>query len=106
MDINNFIQSLGIFYLSTNQIIMIVVGLIILFLAIKKKFEPLLLLPIGFGAILSNIPEIGLALSPIEQLLNEAKFLSFPLLDSFLSNNDLTLPIKEGNLTSLQIRSA
>jgi len=69
MDINNFIQSLGIFYLSTNQIIMIVVGLIILFLAIKKKFEPLLLLPIGFGAILSNIPEIGLALSPIEQLL-------------------------------------
>jgi sodium ion-translocating decarboxylase beta subunit len=103
MDINNFIQSLGIFYLSTNQIIMIVVGLIILFLAIKKKFEPLLLLPIGFGAILSNIPEIGLALSPIEQLLNEAKFHSYPLLSSFLSNNDLTLPIKEGNLTSLQL---
>ncbi len=103
MDINNFIQSLGIFYLSTNQIIMIVVGLIILFLAIKKKFEPLLLLPIGFGAILSNIPEIGLALSPIEQLLNEAKFLSFPLLDSFLSNNDLSLPLREGNLTSLQL---
>jgi sodium ion-translocating decarboxylase beta subunit len=103
VDINNFIQSLGIFYLSTNQIIMIVVGLIILFLAIKKKFEPLLLLPIGFGAILSNIPEIGLALSPIEQLLNEAKFLSFPLLDSFLSNNDLSLPLREGNLTSLQL---
>ena len=82
---------------------MIVVGLIILYLAIKKKFEPLLLLPIGFGAILSNIPEIGLSLSPIEQLLNEARFHSFPLLDSFLSNNDLTLPIKEGNLTSLQL---
>lgn len=59
MDINNFIQSLGIFYLSTNQIIMIVVGLIILFLAIKKKFEPLLLLPIGFGAILSNIQRLA-----------------------------------------------
>ncbi|NCX77831.1 MAG: sodium ion-translocating decarboxylase subunit beta, partial [Proteobacteria bacterium] len=82
---------------------MIIVGLIILFLAIKKKFEPLLLLPIGFGAILSNIPEIGLALSPIEQLLNEAKFHSFPLLETFLTNNDLTLPIKEDKLTSIQL---
>ena len=33
----------------------------------RKKFEPLLLLPIGFGAILTNIPEIGLALTPIEK---------------------------------------
>ena len=82
---------------------MIIVGLIILFLAIRKKFEPLLLLPIGFGAILSNIPEIGLALSPIEQLLNEAKFYSFPLLDSFLSSNGLSLPVKEANLTSSQL---
>jgi oxaloacetate decarboxylase beta subunit len=40
-------------------------------LAISKKFEPLLLLPIGFGAILTNIPEIGLSLSPIERLLYE-----------------------------------
>jgi len=43
---------------------MLGVGMIILYLAISKKFEPLLLLPIGFGAILTNIPEIGLALSP------------------------------------------
>ena len=48
---------------------MLVVGLVILYLAISKKFEPLLLLPIGFGAILTNIPEIGLALSPIEKLI-------------------------------------
>jgi len=48
---------------------MIVVGLLLLYLAISKKFEPLLLLPIGFGAILTNIPEIGLALSPIEKLI-------------------------------------
>ena len=48
---------------------MLGVGMIILYLAISKKFEPLLLLPIGFGAILTNIPEIGLALSPIEKLI-------------------------------------
>jgi oxaloacetate decarboxylase beta subunit len=38
---------------------MIIVGGILLFLAIAKKFEPLLLLPIGFGAILANIPLAG-----------------------------------------------
>ncbi|MEM5947380.1 sodium ion-translocating decarboxylase subunit beta [Spirochaetia bacterium 38H-sp] len=36
--------------------IMIVIGFVLLYLAIKKEFEPLLLLPIGFGAILANIP--------------------------------------------------
>ncbi|MDG1061710.1 MAG: sodium ion-translocating decarboxylase subunit beta [SAR86 cluster bacterium] len=62
-------SSLGIFSLSLGQSIMLIVGLLILYLAISKKFEPLLLLPIGFGAILTNIPEIGLALSPIEKLI-------------------------------------
>jgi oxaloacetate decarboxylase beta subunit len=37
------------------------VGGLLLFLAIRKKFEPLLLVPIGFGAILSNIPVTGIA---------------------------------------------
>ena len=35
---------------------MILVGFVLLYLAIKKGFEPLLLIPIGFGCILSNIP--------------------------------------------------
>ncbi|WDI34524.1 sodium ion-translocating decarboxylase subunit beta [Entomospira nematocerorum] len=39
-----------------GNLIMIAVGLLLLYLAIKKKFEPLLMLPIGFGAILTNIP--------------------------------------------------
>ena len=40
--------------------IMIAVGLFLLYLGIKKDFEPLLLVPIGFGAILVNIPLAGL----------------------------------------------
>lgn len=40
---------------------MMLIGFLLLFLAIKKGFEPLLLLPIGFGAILSNIPVAGIA---------------------------------------------
>lgn len=43
------------------QMIMVVVGATLIFLAINKKFEPLLLLPIGFGTILSNIPMAGMA---------------------------------------------
>jgi len=48
---------------------MIVIGLLLLYLAIRKNFEPLLLLPIGFGCILANIPGAGLALSATEKLL-------------------------------------
>ena len=69
MNIEAIFSNLGIFSLTSGQSIMLAVGLVILYLAISKKFEPLLLLPIGFGAILTNIPEIGLALSPIEKLI-------------------------------------
>ena len=69
MNLEAILSNLGIFSLTSGQLIMLVVGLAILYLAISKKFEPLLLLPIGFGAILTNIPEIGLALSPIEKLI-------------------------------------
>jgi oxaloacetate decarboxylase beta subunit len=72
MNLSTIFSNLGIFSLTSGQLIMLLVGIVILFLAINKKFEPLLLLPIGFGAILTNIPEIGLALSPIEKLLYEA----------------------------------
>jgi oxaloacetate decarboxylase beta subunit len=49
-------QTTGISAMTLGQAGMIVVGGILLYLAIAKKFEPLLLLPIGFGAILANIP--------------------------------------------------
>ncbi len=54
-------QSTGIANFSAGQAFMIAVGLLLLYLAIRKGFEPLLLLPIGFGAVLSNIPVAGIA---------------------------------------------
>jgi oxaloacetate decarboxylase beta subunit len=42
-----------------GESVMMLVGALLLYLAIHKKFEPLLLLPIGFGAILANIPQAG-----------------------------------------------
>ncbi len=63
----------GLFNLSIGQAAMIVVGLLLLFLAIRKGFEPLLLVPIGFGGILANIPEAGLALSAAENAIHVAR---------------------------------
>ncbi len=46
----------GIANFTWGQALMVCIGLLLLYLAIGKKFEPLLLVPMGFGAILSNIP--------------------------------------------------
>jgi oxaloacetate decarboxylase beta subunit len=63
----------GLYNLSLGQLVMIVVGLVLLYLAIAKKFEPLLLVPIGFGGILANIPDAGLAISAAEQAAHLAR---------------------------------
>lgn len=54
--LREFWMSTGLMNFSWGQLVMILVGLVLLYLAINKKFEPLLLVPIGMGAILSNIP--------------------------------------------------
>jgi len=55
----------GIYQLEAGQFVMMLVGLLLLYLAIKKNFEPLLLLPIGFGAILVNVPGAGFLAAPV-----------------------------------------
>ncbi|MDR5906395.1 sodium ion-translocating decarboxylase subunit beta [Franzmannia qiaohouensis] len=62
----------GLYNLQPGQLVMILIGLMLLYLAIHKKFEPLLLVPIGFGGILANIPEAGLALSALDQAIEVA----------------------------------
>ena len=64
---NEFLTYTGFANASVGNLIMIVVGAVFIYLAIKKDFEPLLLVPIGLGIILGNIPfradaglEIGL----------------------------------------------
>ena len=54
-------HSSGVYQVQPGQMIMMAVGLLLLYLAIKRNFEPLLLIPIGFGGILANIPGAGLA---------------------------------------------
>lgn len=68
--ISQFLQSTGIYaYVfpatgkwtdGIGRILMVGLGLLMLFLAIRKEFEPLILVPLGFGCILANIPIAGL----------------------------------------------
>ncbi len=54
-------HSTGLFQITLSQAVMIAIAILLLYLAISKNFEPLLLVPIGFGGVLANIPGAGLA---------------------------------------------
>ncbi|MEJ2051299.1 MAG: sodium ion-translocating decarboxylase subunit beta [Calditrichota bacterium] len=55
----SFIESTGFYNINPGNIVMIIVGAILLYLGIRKDYEPLLLVPIGFGVINGNIPYGG-----------------------------------------------
>ncbi|MFK7830726.1 MAG: sodium ion-translocating decarboxylase subunit beta [Congregibacter sp.] len=57
----------GLAQLDIGSAVMLLVSLLLLYLAIHRRFEPLLLVPIGFGGLLANIPGAGLALSALEK---------------------------------------
>ncbi|MDA9592541.1 sodium ion-translocating decarboxylase subunit beta [Porticoccaceae bacterium] len=61
----------GLAQIQLGQVAMMAVGLLLLFLAINKGFEPLLLVPIGFGTILANIPGAGFDAAPIYDQLGQ-----------------------------------
>jgi carboxybiotin decarboxylase len=54
-------HSTGIYNIQPGQALMILICMGLIYLAIKKGFEPLLLIPIGFGGLLANIPVAGMA---------------------------------------------
>jgi len=64
--VSNLWESTGLHGYFTNgltgflMLVMVAVGLLLIYLGIAKKFEPLLLIPIGFGGILANIPYSGM----------------------------------------------
>ena len=105
MSLFEFFSTLGIFSITLGQSLMILVGLLLLYLAINKKFEPLLLLPIGFGALLTNIPEIGLSMSPIEKLVyaNNPTEINQIISEYFGIGTDLSLLLKNASYMDLKI---
>jgi oxaloacetate decarboxylase beta subunit len=105
MNLLEFFSTLGIFSISFGQAIMIIVGLLLIYLAISKKFEPLLLLPIGFGALLTNIPEIGLSMSPIERMLYSNNLNDINLLINELGLSNINLNEYVKNASYLELNS-
>ena len=57
--LRQFFQYTGFANMTVQHIIMICIGIVFIYLAIKKDWEPLLLIPIGFGMIIGNIPFIS-----------------------------------------------
>jgi len=105
MSLIEFFSTLGIFSITLGQSIMLLVGLLLLYLAINKKFEPLLLVPIGFGALLTNIPEIGLSMSPIEKLIyaNDVSEINQIVTTYFGNGNDLSILLKNASYVDLKL---
>ncbi|MBQ7163520.1 MAG: sodium ion-translocating decarboxylase subunit beta [Bacteroidales bacterium] len=59
-DILEFFQSMGFMNIAWQQAAMLLISFFLLYLAIHKKYEPLLLLPIAFGMLLTNLPGAGM----------------------------------------------
>lgn len=57
-----FLQNIGLLTITWQMAVMWLIGLTLIYLAITKQYEPLLLLPIGFGILLANLPETDLML--------------------------------------------
>ncbi len=55
-----FFQSMGFMNIDWRQALMLLISFFLLYLAIKKQYEPLLLLPIAFGMLLTNLPGSGM----------------------------------------------
>lgn len=66
--LSSLIRTSGIFYLTPGILVMWVIGFTLIYLAIARGYEPLLLLPIGFGIIVANLPLTDL-MKPHEGLL-------------------------------------
>lgn len=62
--LKGLLEATGFMALSWQEGVMLLVSFVFLFLAIVKKFEPLLLLPIAFGILLANLPNAGLMADP------------------------------------------
>ena len=56
--LTTYLQTSGFGQITTGNTVMILIGLVFIYLAVKRGFEPLLLVPIGFGMIVGNIPYV------------------------------------------------
>ena len=75
--IKKILSESGFAAITWQQLIMICIACVLMYLAIKKDFEPLLLLPIAFGVLLANLPLAGLMSGPAENSLEPGGLLYY-----------------------------
>ncbi len=66
-----FLESTGFAAIKIGQLIMLLVSFLLLYLAIYREFEPLLLVPIAFGMLLANLPLTGLMSPPVTEIITD-----------------------------------
>ncbi len=69
--LKSFLESTGLAEITIGQAIMILISFVLLYLAIRKGFEPLLLVPIAFGMLLANLPLAGLMKEPVVEIVTD-----------------------------------
>ena len=62
-----FLQGMGIFSLSWQMVGMWGIAILLLYLGVAKQYEPLLMVPIAFGALIANIPDNGMLITQLNQ---------------------------------------
>ena len=67
----NFYYSMGFTAITWQQAVMLTISCTLIYLALKKGFEPLLLVPIAFGMLLANLPMAGLMAGPIYEIATD-----------------------------------
>ena len=87
----------NLLHVSWQQIVMWAIGGILIYLAIKKEMEPTLLLPIGFGAILVNLPLSG----AITRYFQGETAISQATYNKLLAEGATDISVEEGALTTL-----
>lgn len=80
--ISNFLSTTGFAALTWQTVVMLAVSIVLIYLAIQKGFEPLLLLPIGFGMLLANLPLANLMQAGVDRLT---------IIDSDKANNVISV---------------
>lgn len=73
-ELMQFIQTTGFLNVELGNLVMILAGIVFIYLGITKEFEPLLLVPIGFGMVVGNIPGVAAQGLGVE---NEGSVLSY-----------------------------
>jgi oxaloacetate decarboxylase beta subunit len=67
-----FYSTMGIAAITWQEMVMLIVSCVLIYLGLKKGFEPLLLVPIAFGMLLANLPLAGLTAEPIYEVVTNS----------------------------------